>query len=135
MSLFSFRMKDGNSVIIYADNEHAAQDVLREMGLQSTVANVRRIAKFAATFALTDSGDLHAMLLHPDTVNELAPDYPFLQAARAHSYADFGSSSTDDSSNPVLFEESVRQHARGWRQRDQDVIGSAVQQERQRFSN
>jgi hypothetical protein len=135
MSLFSFRMKDGNSVIIYADNEHAAEDVLREMGLQSTVANVRRIAKFAASFALTDSGDLQAILLHPGTLGELAPDYPFLKAARAHSYADFGSSSTDDPSNPVLFDHSVRHHVRGWKKRDKDVIGFAVQQERERFSN
>lgn len=135
MSLFSFRMKDGNCVIIYAKHEEAAREILREMGLQSNVANVRRIVKFAAHFVLTDSGDLQATLLHPGTLNELAPDYPLLQAARAHSYADFGSSRTDDRSNPVLFDQSARQHDRGWQQRDKDVVGFAVQQERERFSN
>jgi len=135
MSLFSFRMKDGNTVIIYAHDERSATEVLREMGLQSTVANVRQIATFAATFSLTDRGDLQTTLLHPGTLKELAPDYPFLQAAKAQSYADFGSSQTDDPSNPVLFNQSAREHAKGWDQRDKDLIGYAVQQERGRFSN
>ena len=135
MSLFSFRMKDGNTVIVYAEDERSAREAVREMGLQSTVATVRKITSFAATFSLTDGGDLQATLLHPDTLRQLAPDYPLLQAARAHSYADFGSSRTDDGSKPVLFEQSARQHAKNWNQRDKDVIGYAVQQERERFSN
>jgi hypothetical protein len=128
-------MKDGNSVIIYAEDQTSATKVLQEIGLQSSVASVREITSFAATFSLTDSGDLHTTLLHPGTLKELAPDYPVLQAAKAHSYADFGSSRTDDPSNPVLFNQSARQHTKGWNQRDQDVIGYAVQQERERFSN
>ena len=135
MSLFSFRMKDGNTVIIYAHDQRSATEVLREMGLQSTVANVRQLATFAATFSLTDSGDLQTTLFHPGTLKELAPDYPLLQAAKAHSYDDFGSSQTDDPSNPVLFNQSAREHKKGWSQRDKDVIGYAVQQERERFSN
>jgi hypothetical protein len=135
MSLFSFRMKDGSSVIVYAQDQRSANEVLREMGLQSTVANVRPIAKFAASFSLTDSGDLHTTLFHPGTLKELELDYPVLKAAKAHSYADFGSSGTDDPSNPVLFNQSAREHAKGWNQRDKDVIGYAVQQERERFSN
>jgi hypothetical protein len=135
MSLFSFRMKDGNSVIVYAQDQRSATEVLREMGLQSTVAHVRQITNFAATFSLTDSGDLHTTLLHPRTVTELELDYPLLQAARAHSYADFGSSRSDDTSNPVRFNQPAREHAKGWNQRDKDVIGYAVEQERQRFSN
>jgi hypothetical protein len=135
MSLFSFRMKDGNTVIVYAQDQRSATEVLREMGLQSTVANVRQIAKFAATFSLTDSGDLQTTLFHKGTLKELEPDYPLLQAAKAHSYADFGSSRTDDTSNPVRFNRSAREHAKGWNQRDKDVIGYAVQQERERFSN
>ena len=135
MSLFSFRMKDGNTVIIYAQDQQSATEVLREMGLQSTVANVRQIARFAASFSLTDSGDLHTTLLHPGTLKELELDYPLLQAARAHSYADFGSSRTDDTSNPVRFSQPAREHTKGWNQRDKDVIGYAVQQERERFSN
>ena len=135
MSLFSFRMKDGNSVIVYAQDQRSATEVLKEMGLQSSVAGVRQITRFAATFSLTDSGDLQTTLLHPGTLKELAPDYPMLQAAREHSYADFGSSRSDDSSNPVLFNQSARQHVKGWHDRDKDVIGYAVQQERERFSN
>jgi hypothetical protein len=122
-------------VIIYAEDKTSATKVLQEIGLQSTVASVREITSFAATFALTDNGELHTTLLHPGTLKQLAPDYPVLQAAKAHSYADFGSSRTDDASNPVLFNQSVRQHAKGWNQRDKDVIGYAVQQERERFSN
>jgi hypothetical protein len=38
MPLFSFRMKDGNSVIVYVQDQRSATEVLREMGLQSTVA-------------------------------------------------------------------------------------------------
>src|SRR5437660_10275101 len=128
MSLFSFRMKDGNTVIVYAQDERLAKEAIGEMGLQSTVATVREIRTFAATFSLTDSGDLQTTLLHPGTLKELAPDYPMLQAAREHSYADFGSSRTDDSSNPVLFNQSARQHVKGWHDRDKDVIGYAVQQ-------
>jgi hypothetical protein len=135
MSLFSFRMKDGNTVIVYAQDQLSATEALREMGLQSTVAHVRQIAHFAATFSLTDGGDLHTTLLHPRTLKELEPDYPLLQAAKEHSYADFGSSRTDDASNPVRFNQSAREHAKGWNQRDKDVIGYAVQQERERFSN
>ena len=135
MSLFSFRMKDGNTVIVYAQDERLAKEAIGEMGLQSTVATVREIRTFAASFSLSDSGDLLATLLHPGTLKELAPDYPLLLAARAHSYADFGSSQTDDRSKPVLFEQTARQHAKGWNERDKDVIGYAVQQERERFSN
>ena len=135
MSLFSFRMKDGNTVIVYAKDERSAREAVGEMGLQSMVATAREIRTFAAMFSLSDSGDLLATLLHPGTLKELAPDYPLVQAARAHSYADFGSSQTDDRSKPVLFEESARQHAKGWTQGDKDVIGYAVQQERERFSN
>lgn len=135
MKLFSFRMKDGNSVIIYAQDERTATEVLGEIGLHSTVASVRELASFAATFTLTDSGDLQTTLLHPGTLKELAPDYPLLHAARAHSYADFGNSGTDDPKNPVLFNKSARQHEKHWDQRDKDVIGYAVQQERERLSN
>ena len=135
MSLFSFRLKDGNTVIIYAQDEPSAREVLREMGQQDTVATVREIKNFAARFALTDSGDLQTTLLHPGTLNEMAADYPFLQAAKSHSFVDFGSPCTDDPSNPVLFSESARQHIKGWDKRDVDVIAYAVQQERERFSN
>jgi hypothetical protein len=135
MSLFSFRMKDGNSVIIYAPDQYAATEVLREIGMQNTVASVRTLASFAATFCLTETGDLQTTLLHPGTLEELAPDYPLLQAARAHSYADFATSGTDDPGNPVLFNKSARQHGKRWSQRDKDVIGYAVQQERERLSD
>src|SRR3954447_1379734 len=135
MPLFSFRMKDGNSVIIYAEDERSATEGVREMGLQSTVASMRQIETFAAAFSLSDSGDLHTTLLHPPTLKELAPDYPLLHAARAPSYADFRTSKTDDASHPVLFQQAARQHVRDWKQRDKDVIGYAVQQERERFSN
>ena len=107
MSLFWFRMKDRNTVIVYAKDERSAKEAVGEMGLQSTVARAREIRTFAAMFSLSDSGDLLATLLHPGTLKELAPDYPLVQAARAHSYADFGGSRTDDRSKPVLFEETA----------------------------
>jgi len=128
-------MKGGNVVVVYAQDGASATEVVREMGLQDTVATVRQITSFAAKFVLTDNGDLQTTLLHLGTLNELAPDYPLLQAARAHSYADFGSSDTDDSTKPVLFNKLERQHGKRWGQRDKDVISYAVQQERERFSN
>ena len=135
MRLFSFRMRDGNSVIIYARDQLAAEQTLTEMGMQSTAASVRELTRFVANFALTDGGDLHATLLDPGTLNEVSPDYPFLQSARAHSYADFGTSSAGDPSEPNLFNDSVRQDAHNWDKRDKDLIAYVVQKERERFSN
>jgi hypothetical protein len=128
-------MKDGNSVIIYANDQVEAAETLSKMGIQSTAASVRPITRFVAAFALTDAGDLHTTLLDPGTLIELAPDYPLLRSARAHSFADFGSSSAGDPSKPVLFDDSVRQDANNWDQRDKDVIAYAVQRERERFSD
>ena len=135
MRLFSFRMKDGNSVIIYANDEAEAEDVLGKMGMQSSAASVRQITRFVAAFALTNAGDLHTTLLDPGTLSELAPDYPLLRSARAHSYADFGPSNEGDAGKPMLFDDSVRQDAHNWDQRDKEMIAYAVRQERERFSN
>jgi hypothetical protein len=135
MCLFLFRMKDGNCVIIYAEDETSAIGILNGMGVQGSPAAVRRINRFVANFALTDAGDLRTTLLDPGTLEELAPDYPLLKAARAQSYADFGSSSTDGGSQPALFDTPARQHQNDWNQRDEGLIGYAVQQERERFSN
>lgn len=135
MCLFSFRMKNGNCVIVYAKDELTAVQVLNEMGVQSTVASVRPLSRFVASFALTDSGDLQTTLLDAATLTELAPDYPLLQAARAHSYIDFEGSNRNSPSAPVLFHDSSRRDANNWDQRDQDVVAYAVRQERERFSN
>lgn len=135
MRLFAFRMKDGNCVIIYAKDESSAVATLSEMGVQSTPASVRQITRFVANFALTDAGDLRTTLLDRGTLEEFAPDYPLLQAARTQSYADFGSSDTDSRAQPVLFDGPTRQHLNEWNHRDEDLIGYAVQQERERFSN
>lgn len=135
MPLFSFRMTDGNSVIIYAPDQSAAEQTLAEMGMQSTAASVRELTRFVANFALTDAGDLHATLLDPGTLNEVSPDYPLLHSARAHSYADFGSSSTGESSEPVLFDDSTRQDLHNWNRRDKDLIAYVVKKERERLSN
>ncbi len=135
MPLFSFRMTDGNSVIIYAPDQSAAEETLTEMGMQSTAASVRELTRFVANFALTDSGDLHATLLDPGTLNEVSPDYPLLHSARAHSYADFGSSSTGESSEPVLFDDSTRHDLHNWSRRDKDLIAYVVKKERERLSN
>jgi len=105
MRLFSFRMKDGNSVIIYAPDQRAAEEILTDIGMQSTVANVRQLTRFVANFALTDGGDLHTTLLDSRTLNEVSPDYPLLKSARAHSYADFGGSTGEHSSEPALFDD------------------------------
>ena len=135
MDLFSFRMKDGNCVVIYAKDESSAKEVLRGMGLQSTPAGVRIVTTFAASFALTDAGDLHTTLLDPGTLQDFASDYPLLHAARAHSYADFDDSRADSASEPVLFNDLARQDAHNWNRRDKNVVAYAVQQERQRFSD
>jgi hypothetical protein len=135
MPLFSFRMTDGNSVIIYAPDQRAAEETLTEMGMQSTAASVRELTRFVANFALTDAGDLHTTLLDPGTLNEVLPDYPLLRSARAHSYADFGGSSTAELSEPALFDDLIRQDAHNWNRRDKDLIAYAVQKERERLSN
>ena len=122
-------------MIVYAKDEKSALEILSEMGVQSTVASVRQISRFVANFALTDAGELRTTLLDPRTLNEFMSDYPLLKAARAQSYADFGSSSRDNRSEPVLFDETTRRHSHDWNQRDKDLIGYAVQQERERFSN
>jgi|SRR5690242_21108108 len=135
MRLFSFRMRDGNSVIIYARDQRGAEEMLTRMGMQSTAASVRELTRFVANFALTDGGDLHTTLLDPGTLDEVSPDYPLLQSARAHSYADFESSSTAEPREPALFDDSIRQKAHSWDRRDKDLIAYVVQKERERFSN
>ncbi len=135
MPLFSFRMRDGNSVIIYARDQHAAEEILTTMGIQSTAASVRELTRFVANFALTDAGDLHTALLDPGTLNEVSQDYPLLQSARAHSYADFGSPGTAEPSEPVLFDDLIRQDEHNWDRRDNDLIAYVVQKERERLSN
>ena len=135
MDLFSFRMKDGNCVVIYAKDESSAMKVLTGMGLQSSPASVRIVTTFVANFALTDTGDLHTTLLDDGTLQDFASDYPLLHAARAHSYADFDDSRADSASEPVLFNDLARQDAHNWSRRDKNVLGYAVQQERQRFSD
>jgi|SRR5579859_1561441 hypothetical protein len=135
MRLFFFRMKDGNSAIICASDQRAAEDSLTKMGLQSSVASARELTRFVAHFILTDAGDLQTTLLDAGTLNEVSPDYPFLHSARAHSYADFGTSNKAESSEPVLFDDSVRTGASNWHRRDKDLIAYAVKQERERFSN
>jgi len=135
MHLFSFRMKDGNCLVIYAKDESSAMDVLKGMGLHSTPAGVRIVTAFVANFALTDTGDLHTTLLDRGTLEDFASDYPLLHAAREHSYADFGDSRPEMASEPVLFNDLTRQDAHNWDRRDKSVISYAVQQERQRFSD
>ena len=135
MDLFSFRMKDGNSVVIYAKNESSAMDALTGMGLHSTPAGVRIVTTFVANFALTDTGDLHTTLLDRGTLQDFASDYPVLHAARAHSYADFSDSRAETASEPVLFNDLARQDAHNWDQRDKNVVAYAVHQERQRLSD
>jgi hypothetical protein len=133
MPLFSFRMNDGNSVIIYAPDQPAATSILTEMGMQSRAASVREITRFVANFALTDAGDLQTTLLDPGTLTEVSADYPLLQSARAHSYADFGDGG--NSAEVRRFDDLIRQDAHKWDRRDKDIIAYVVQKERERFSN
>jgi hypothetical protein len=135
MDLFSFRMKDGNCVVIYAKDESSAMEVLTGMGLHSTAAGVRIVTTFVANFALTDTGDLHTTLLDRGTLQDFASDYPLLHAAQAHSYADFDDSRAEGASEPVLFNDLARQDAHHWDRRDKNVVAFAVQQERQRLSD
>ena len=135
MHLFLFRVKDGNSLVVYANDQASAEEILSRMAVQGTAASVRPITAFVANFALTDTGDLETTLLDGGTLNQFAPDYPLLHAARAHSYADFGGSNTQPLSEPVLMGDAIRQKTGNWDRRDKDMIGYAVQQERERLSN
>jgi hypothetical protein len=94
------------------------------------------MTSFAVQFSLTDEGDFQGTLLDKKTVSELYKhEYPMLRAARAQSYADFGTSETDNASREVLFDSTASNHAKDWDKRDDEIVRFAVEQERMRFSH
>lgn len=135
MSLYVLRLRDGNCIVVDAEDDAKARERARPLAA-SEVATARKLDSFVAQFALTNQGELAATLLDKNTISDLHEhEYPLLHAAHAQSYMDFGDSETDSKTDPVLYDSGASVHAVGWDKRDQDIVQFAVQQERLRFSN
>jgi hypothetical protein len=135
MPLYVLRMRDGNCVIAYADNEANASQRAQQIG-ESGVATIRQIDSFVAQFSLSNDGELKSALLDRSTVADLhRHEYPMLAAATAHAYEEFGSSETDSREVHVLYDHGASSHAKGWDERDKKMIEYAVRQERLRLAN
>ena len=135
MPLYVLRMRDGNCVVAYADNEAKAKETAQQFA-GSAVATIRMTDSFVAQFLLSDDGELKSALLDQPTVIDLhRHEYPMLAAATAHAYEEFGSSETDSRAVHVLYDHDARSHAKGWDERDKAMIEYAVHQERLRLAN
>ncbi|HSM87287.1 MAG TPA: hypothetical protein VLT16_14110 [Candidatus Limnocylindrales bacterium] len=133
--VFVLRLRDGNCVVVDADNEEQAREKARPL-MASEVATTRKLESFVAQFSLTNEGDLAAVILEKKTIADLYQhEYPLLRAAHAQSYEDFGDSETDSATQSVLFDSAANLHARKWDKRDKDIIHYAVEQERLRFAH
>lgn len=136
MGLYVLRLRNGNCVIAEAESEAASQERARGLGANSEVATVRALSSFAAHFVLSDEGELTAILLDAQTLADLRDhEYPMLKAAEGQSYADFGASQTDSSTDEVLYDRGALRHKEDWDTRDHQLVTFAVQQERLRLSN
>jgi hypothetical protein len=135
MPLYVMRIRNGNTIFAAAENEAGARERVKDIGAGSEIVNTRELGTFAAQFFLADDGELKSILLDDETLSDLQKhEYPMLDAARAHSYADFGSSETDKPGEEVLYDAAALKHERDWDQRDTDLIAYAVQQERKRLA-
>ncbi len=135
MSIYVLRLRDGNCIVVSADTQDHARQAANTLA-GDEIVSIRPMNSFAVQFSLTDEGDLQGTLLHKQTVSELYQhEYPMLRAARSQSYAEFGSSETDDTSREVLFDSAASRHAKNWDMHDKDIIHFAVEQERMRFSH
>ena len=96
MTLFVLRLRDGNCVVVAAEDEAAARQRAKDLGTDVDIATVRKLESFAAKFLLTDDGELKSILLDEQTLADLrVHEYPMLNSAHTQSYADFNSSETD----------------------------------------
>lgn len=135
MSVYVLRLQDGNCVVVDADNEEQARKSAKPL-ISCEVVSTRQLKSFVAQFALTDEGELASTLVEKGTISDLHKhEYPMLRAAHAHSYADFGASSTDNKASAVLFDPKASRHAKGWDKRNKETVRFAVEQERLRFAN
>lgn len=116
------------------NEDHARKNVEPLAG--SEVVTVWELDVFVSQFVLSDSGELTATLLDKETIADLHQhEYPMLRAANAQSYADFSVSETDSKTEAVPFNSTPRRHAQEWDERDKQIVGYAVEQERLRFAH
>lgn len=135
MTLYVLRLRNGNCVIAYANNEEQARERAAPLS-GSEIATIRAVDAFVAQFSLGDDGELNSALLDRPTVSDLhRHEYPMLAAASAHAYGEFDSSETDSHAVHVLYDQSARSHAKGWDLREKAMMEYAVQQERLRLAN
>jgi hypothetical protein len=135
MSIYVLRLRDGNCVVTNASTEEHARKNVEPLGA-SEIVTVRELDAFVAQFVLSDNGELTATLLDKATIADLHQhEYPMLGAANAQSYADFGASEADSTTDAVRFSSTARRHAHEWDDRDKQILRYAVEQERLRFAN
>jgi hypothetical protein len=135
MSIYVLRLRDGNCLVVNALNEDHARKKVEPLAA-SEVVTVRELDAFVAQFVLSDNGELTATLLDKETIAGLHQhEYPMLGAAHAQSYADFGVSETDSTTEAVSFNSTARRHAQEWDERDREIVRYAVVQERLRFAH
>src|ERR1051325_1687417 len=103
MSIYVLRLRDGNCVVTNASNEdHARKNV--EPLAASEIVTVRELEAFVAQFVLNDNGELTATLLDKKTISDLHQhEYLMLGTANTQSYADFGASEGDSTTEVVRF--------------------------------
>ncbi len=135
MSIYVLRLRDGNCIVTNASNENHARKNVEPLAA-SEIVTVRELDAFVAQFVLRDNGELTATLLDKTTIADLHQhEYPMLGVANAQSYADFGVSEGDSNTEAVRFSSTGRRHAKGWDERDKQIVRYAVEQERLRFAN
>jgi hypothetical protein len=84
-------MRNRNCVVAAAENETGARERAKDIGRDIEIASVRELSSFVTRFTLTDEGELVSILLDRQTLSDLhSHEYPMLNAARSHSYDDFG---------------------------------------------
>src|SRR5581483_4569009 len=103
----SFRMKDGNTVIFYAEDQPSRRrGYCRKLGCKARLQAEN--SKLRGYFLANRQGDLQTTAAASGHAQGTRPRLPLLQVARAHSYADLGTSGTDDCTQPVLFNKRER---------------------------
>jgi hypothetical protein len=135
MTLFVLRLRDGNCVVVAAEDEAGARQRAKDLRTDVEIATVRKLESFAAQFLLTDNGELQSTLLDEQTLADLrVHEYPMLNSARTQSYVDFNSSETDSKTDYVLYDAPAQKHIAAWDDRDKRLVSYAVRQERDRLA-
>jgi hypothetical protein len=135
MSIYVLRLRDGNCVVTNAPTEDDARKSVEPLAA-SEIVTVRELNAFVAQFVLNDNGELTSTLLDKKTIADLHQhEYPMLGTANTQSYADFGVSEADSTTEAIRFSSTARRHAQDWDERDKQIVRYAVAQERLRFAN